>query len=189
MSVTDKAVSPAPKRRGGWSLKRFAKDQRGSTAIEFVLLIFPFTLMMFAVIETGLSFGAQQVMSNATDDVARSFRVGELRPGTASFDDIRSLVCNEMSILVSDDCPGLEIDLQTYTDFSTIPLDIPRTGDGDLDTSGFGYNPGASGTVNQIRVFYSWPVYLDFMRKYLAEMPGGNTLLYSTLTWKNEPFL
>ncbi len=187
MSGTEKQVSPAPT-RGRWSLKRFAKDQRGSTAVEFVLLIFPFTVMMFAVIETGLSFGSQQVMSNVADDVARSFRVGEIRPETASFEDVRSVVCNEMSFLVSDGCPGLEIDLKTYTDFSLIPLDIPRTSDGDLDTSGFGWDPGGSGSVNQIRVFYRWPVYLDFMRKYLSETPDGNTLLYSTLTWKNEPY-
>ena len=189
MSGTENQASLMTGRQGRWSFRRFTKDRRGSTAIEFVLLIFPFTLMMFAVIETGLSFAAQQVMSNAADDVSRSFRVGELRAETISENDVWGLVCNEMSFLVQGACPGLQVDLQTYDDFSDIPLGIPRDEEGALDTSGFDYTPGGAGSINQIRVFYSWPVYLDFMRKYLSEMPDGKTLLYSTLTWKNEPFL
>jgi Flp pilus assembly protein TadG len=187
MSVSEnKALSAAGRVRR--RVLRFARDERGSNPIEFALLIFPFVLMMFAVIETGLSFAAQQVMSNATDDVSRSLRVGDILPADVSESGIKTLICGEISFLVAAGCPGLNVDLQTYASYSQVPLTIPKLPNGDLDTANFHVAPGGSGSKNQLRVFYRWPVYLDFMRKYLATMPGGKTLLYSTLTWQNEPY-
>jgi Flp pilus assembly protein TadG len=169
-------------------LRRFCKDERGSNAIEFVILIFPFTLLMFAVIETGVSFGGQQLLSNAADDVARSLRTNVVTQANATPAAIRDAVCDQISFLVATGCPGLEIDLRSYANFRDIPLTIPRTASGDLDTSGFQIAPGPGGSRNHIRVFYRWPVMADFMRKHLAELPNGYTLLFTSLTWKNEPF-
>ncbi len=47
-------------------------------AIEFALIALPFFLLIFAIIEVSLSFTAQQVMSNAADDIARQLRTGEI---------------------------------------------------------------------------------------------------------------
>jgi Flp pilus assembly protein TadG len=183
--------NPAPslvKKRGLRRFRRFARDERGSTAIEFVMLIFPFILMMFAIIETGLSFATQQVMSNATDDLARSLRVGDIRPEDVTVAGVHDAICDQISFMVAAGCPGLSIDLKTYATFGAVPLAIPKTVSGDLNIAGFAATPGGTSSRNQIRVFYTWPVYLNFMRKYLAELPGGNTLLYATLTWQNEPY-
>jgi Flp pilus assembly protein TadG len=189
MSGTENPAPSPVKKRGLRRFRRFAKDERGSTAIEFVLLVFPFILMMFAIIETGLSFASQQVMSNAADDIARSIRVNEIKQADVTAASVRDAICDEISFMVAASCPGLFVDLKTYAKFSDVPLTIPWTAGGDLDTSGFGVASGGSMSKNQIRVFYKWPIYLNFMRKYIASMPGGYTLLYSTLTWQNEPYL
>jgi Flp pilus assembly protein TadG len=188
MNGTEKSDPLPMKAQGLRRFRSFAKDERGSNAIEFSLLVLPFMLMMFAIIETGLSFATQQVMSNATDDLARSLRVGEILPGDVSAAGVHDAICGKISYMVATGCPGLSVDLQTYATFAAVPLAIPRTASGDLNTAGFGVSPGGSMSKNQIRVFYRWPVYLDFMAKHLAELPGGNTLLYSTLTWQNEPY-
>jgi Flp pilus assembly protein TadG len=180
------ASEPVVKKRYNL-LRRFSKDERGSNAIEFVLLIFPFTLMMFAVIETGVSFAAQQLISNAADDVARGLRVDTIKQADATPTSIKDAICNQISVLVAANCPELSIDLQTYTSFGVVPITIPRTPGGDLNTASFVIAPGPRGSINQIRVFYKWPIMADFMRKYLSDLPGGKTLLYSTLTWRNEP--
>jgi Flp pilus assembly protein TadG len=182
--------APSPvKERGLRRFRRFAKDERGSTAIEFVLLIFPFVLMMFAIIETGLSFATQQVMSNAADDLARSIRVNDVTQADITAAGVRDAICGQISFMVAAGCPGLYIDLKEYAHYSDVPLAIPRKGDGDLNTAGFGITPGGSTTKNQIRVFYRWPIYTNFMRRYLSNLPNGYTLLYATLTWQNEPFI
>lgn len=189
MTATQDPISKPAGRRRFKLLRRLGSDERGSTAIEFVLLIFPFTLMMFAVIETGLSFAAQQIMSNAADDLSRSLRVGNILQADATDASVYNAICDEIEMMVATNCPELVIDLQTYTSYGAIPLAIPRLSNGDLNSAGFGVSPGGPGTINQIRVFYRWPIMADFMRKYLSELPGGKTLLYSTLTWKNEPYI
>jgi Flp pilus assembly protein TadG len=188
MNGTENPTPFPVKKRGLRRFRRFAKDERGSTAIEFVLLIFPFVLMMFAIIETGLSFATQQVMSNAADDLARSLRVGNLQPANVTAAGVKSTICDQISFMVAAGCPGLEVDLKTYASFSAIPITIPLDGNGALNTAGFAVTPGGPTKKNQIRVFYRWPVYLNFMKKYLSNLPGGNTLLYTTLTWQNEAY-
>ena len=57
---------------------RFCRDRDGSTVIEFGMLALPFLLLLFAILETCISFAAQQLMANATDDVARQIRTGHV---------------------------------------------------------------------------------------------------------------
>ena len=105
------------KRRG--VVRRFGKDKRGSVAIEFVMLILPFTLLVFAVIETCISFAGQQIMANITDDLSRSLRTGQLQASSSNPNaEVRKLVCEQIGVLVAAGCPGLVLDLKEYASFS-----------------------------------------------------------------------
>ncbi len=182
----------APRRRGLAS--RFRRSERGSVVIEFAALIVPFAMLVFAILESCISFAAQQVLSNATDDVARQFRTGQLRP--ADLEErpnlVKDEICAKLEVLVSPGCPELVIDLKSYTTFQeAADKRIGFTGTGknkDIDTTGFGIDPGQSGSKNQLRVFYRWPVMTDFMRKSMSNLKGGKTLLFASVTWQNEPF-
>lgn len=44
---------------GDGLLRRFRKNRRGTVAIEFALIALPLFLLIFAIIEVGLSFMAQ----------------------------------------------------------------------------------------------------------------------------------
>ena len=63
----------------GWRRALLRRFYRGATAraalaIEFTLLAIPFFHgSSFAVLESSISFAAQQVMANAADDIARQF--------------------------------------------------------------------------------------------------------------------
>src|SRR5690606_10415634 len=93
---------------------RFRRDGKGSIAIEFGVLALPFFLLIFAILESCISFAAQQLMSNVTDDVARQFRTGQLRSATITEEDLHDRICAELEIVVTSGCPGLEIDLKRY---------------------------------------------------------------------------
>ncbi len=58
---------------------RFLRDRSGSTAIEFAALALPFSMLVFAILESCIAFAGQEVMANATDDVARQLRTGQVR--------------------------------------------------------------------------------------------------------------
>lgn len=178
-----------PQRQAGLgTIRRYGRDSRGSVAIEFGILAVPFLALVFAVFESCMSFAAQQLMSNATDEIARDVRTGELRAAALNDASLKDLVCARLKLIVDDSCPELEVDMQQYARFSNVPTRVPFTASGDINTAGFRVTPGGASTINQLRVFYRWPVMTDFMRASMSNLPNGKTLLFSSATWRNEPF-
>lgn len=172
--------------------RKFAKDQQGSTAIEFTMLALPFTLLVFAILESCLSFAGQQLLSNAADTVARQVRTGQLKAAVLDETRLRQEICDNIKLLVADDCPGLEVDLREYPNFAAAAAEkVKYIGEGenrDIDTSDFAVTPGKTLSKNMLRVFYRWPIMTDIMRKRLSTLKGGTTLHFAAVTWQNEPF-
>jgi Flp pilus assembly protein TadG len=167
----------------------FMRDRSGATAIEFAMLALPFSLLLFAILESCISFAAQQVLSNAADDIARQLRTGQIRASTVTEPQLKSLICERIDIIVTSGCPGLVVDLRQFTTFEQAAAQkIKYTPGGDLDTTGFQVKPGPSMSRNMLRVFYKWPVMTDFMRSYMTNLKGGYTLHFASVTWQNEPF-
>ncbi|MBP0440560.1 TadE/TadG family type IV pilus assembly protein [Tianweitania sediminis] len=184
-------TTPAPRCTSLRGLFRsFRQHRGGSTAIEFVALAIPFSLLVFAILESCLSFAGQQMLSNTADDIARELRTGQLRPAQVSGTKLEDMICERMGVIAPGDCKAnLEVDLRQFTSFAdAAAVRIRLTADDDIDTSGFAINPGASGTINMLRVFYRWPVITDLMRRSMSNLKGGNTLQFATATWQNEPF-
>lgn len=180
-------AKPGATRRFG--LKRFRRDTRGAVAIEFVVLAIPFALLVFAILESCISFAAQQVLSNATDNIARQLRTGQIKASAVTKESLKTMICDRLEIIVADGCPGLEVDLRRFNTFADAAGErIKLTSDRDIDTSGFGVSPGPSMSKNMLRVFYRWPVMTDFMRKSMSNLKDGKTLHFATATWQNEPF-
>lgn len=176
---------------GSWRrslLARFVRNRRGSTAIEFTILAIPFSMLVFAVLESCISFAAQQVMANTADDIARQFRTGQIKAEDLTKQEVRDLICDRMQIIVSPGCPGLEVDLQSYATFAEAAQVGVKFNNGDIDTDDFDIAPGPSMSKNMLRVFYRWPVITDFMRKSMANLPDGKTLHFASVTWQNEPY-
>ncbi len=189
-TARDTRVEGRKARDGRRRWGRFVRNADGAVAIEFAALIIPFCLLVFAILESCISFAAQQILSNATDDVARQFRTGQIRQADldADSDLVKDKICVKLEMLVAAGCPDIEIDLKSYATFKEAADKRIAFKDNDIDTEGFDIVPGPSGSKNQLRVFYRWPVMTDFMRKSMSNLRGGKTLLYATVTWQNEPF-
>ncbi len=169
-------------------LSRFVKNREGSAAIEFAALALPFSFLIFAILESCLSFAAQQVLANAADKVARELRTGQVL--AAGFDEtaLRDKICADLSIIVTAGCPGLEVDLKEYATYAAAAaVKVKFKPNNDIDTTGFAVTPGKSQTKNMLRVFYRWPVITEFMRDSMSSV-DGKAILFSTVTWQNEPF-
>lgn len=193
---TDHTIQTGPEapgiraRRRFWRglTRRFVRNQSGVVAIEYAILALPFFLIVFAIIETGVRYTAQQLLSNSSETIARQFRTGVLIADDITPNQVRDAICTSMEILVKTGCPDLLVDLQHYTTFADVPTQLPLKADGDINSTGFKIDPGERLTINQLRVFYRWPVMTDIMRDRLSSMPNGKTLLFSTITWQNEPY-
>jgi len=180
----------------GWTRlrSRFLGDRRGSTAMEFAMLALPFALLVFAILESCISFAGQEVMANVTDDIARQLRTGQLRPADVAGSKLQNMICAKLEIIVAKNCPGLLVDLREYPTFADAATASFKIVNGDIvltqgtNSTSFGVSPGLAESRNMLRVFYKWPVMTDFMAKSMANLKDGNTLHFASVTWQNEPF-
>ncbi|WP_292073806.1 TadE/TadG family type IV pilus assembly protein [Mesorhizobium sp.] len=172
----------------------FFSDRRGSTAMEFAMLAIPFALLVFAILESCISFAGQEVMANITDDVARQLRTGQLQKSNVTEASIKQLICSRLEIMVAKDCPGLLVDLREYPSFADAATagyringnQIVLTQSGSDKT--FTTSPGLAESINMLRVFYKWPVMTDLLAKQMQNFTDGTTLHFASVTWQNEPF-
>lgn len=182
-------------------LARFARDRRGSTAIEFAALAIPFALLVFAILESCLSFAGQEVLTNATDDIARQLRTGQLKANAVTVDSLKQKICYELEILMANECTSrLKVDLRKYDSYIEAAGHSYKIANGEIvlmkgtavDTKQFVAEPGGEETINMLRVFYKWPVITDFLAKSMAGLNFDGkrdaTLHFATNTWFNEPY-
>lgn len=180
-------------------LGRFARDRRGVTVIEFGLLATPFFLLVFAILESCISFASQELMINATDNVARQFRTGQIKKNDATEAMVKQKICDQMSVLAAGDCLNrIEVDLRSFVTFAQAADfgfrirkknnvdDVQLTNRGADDD--FAFTPGLSMSKNILRVFYKWPVLTDYMALWMSNMNGTDTLHFASAVWQNEPF-
>lgn len=167
---------------------RFWRDRRGGVAGEFAILVFPFALLIFATLESCISFAAQEVLSNATDDVARLLRTGQVKAAGLDETKLKGLICERIEIVTPAGCPDLVVDLREYATFEAAAAQRVAIKDKDIDTTGFDVKPGKSMTKNMLRVFYRWPVIADLMSKTMSNLKDNKTLHFASVTWQNEPF-
>jgi Flp pilus assembly protein TadG len=169
-------------------IRRLARERKGTVAVEFSILIMPFVALLFAILESTLSFTTQQLLTNAVDRVAREVRTGRIKGPALTGGKLHANICSRIALMAPDGCPDLLVDLNNYPTFAAVPKTIPWTPGGDINSGGFTVNPGGPQSINQLRVFYRWPVMTDFLRASMSNLPGGKTLLLSSATWRNEPF-
>jgi Flp pilus assembly protein TadG len=168
-------------------LRRFRRDSKGATAVEFSLLIFPFLLLLFSIIEVCVGFMAQQLLSDAVDRVARQLRTGELREADVKGTKLHNLICGRIEIFVPSGCPALSVNLQAYTNFAAVPTREIVTDEGRLRSETIA--PGGPVTINQLNALYRWPLLTDVIRRQMPNANGDGTWpLFATNTWQNEPF-
>lgn len=186
------SVSAGPERpkKRRMLLRPFLRDKRGATAIEFAILALPFSALLFAILESCISFASQQLMANITDDIARRLRTGQIREAEIQDnpEKLKKMICDQLDVVVTANCPGLDVDLQSFDSFDKIAAIRVKYLNKDLDTTGFKVDPGPAMSKNLLRVFYRWPVMTDFLKISMSNLDGGKVLHFASAAWQNEPF-
>jgi Flp pilus assembly protein TadG len=169
-------------------VRRFIRQQDGATAVVFGLVVAPFLAMVFAIMETALVFFAGQALETAGLHRARLIMTGQAQTQGFSQAQYKNAVCAKIYGLFN--CQGgLYVDVKKYNAFSSIDNSkLPVDGNGNLQTSSFGYQPGGPGDIVVVRLIYQWPVYVSLLGLNLSDSAGGNRILMSTIAFRNEPY-
>jgi Flp pilus assembly protein TadG len=179
--------------------RAFRRDERGATAVEFALVIFPFMLILMGIIELGLMFLGVATLDFGTFEASRDIRTGVAQ--TAGMDEaaIRTAIC-ENAIGLPNCEARLRVDLRAFPDWNAAagrpePInDAFAAGDGSRwqDELEFDPNTGPN-TIVIMRAFYEWdmftPLIGDIMRDARFGAGGEPRLMVSSASiFLTEPF-
>ena len=168
------------------AIRSFSRNRRGSAAVEFAMIAVPFFMMLFAIIETGLVFFAQQALETATQDTARLLLTGQAQNAGYSQSQFKTALCNNLSSMF--DCTnGIYINVQNFSSFAGVSATNPIDASGNF-VNNFGYAPGGSGVITLVQVYYMWPLFVTSLGYNYANVNGHYRLLAATAAFRNEPY-
>jgi Flp pilus assembly protein TadG len=170
-------------RSGTALLRRFFRQDRATSSVEFALLATPFLALALGIIQTAIVFFAGQSLETAAAAAGRLVMTGQAQTQGWSAAQFKEQVCNQIQGMLN--CGGLYIDVQYYSSFGSVNLASPVS-NGNLNTADMGYNPGAPGSVVVVRLYYPYPVYFNVIG--LNNLSGGRSLLTATAVFQNEPY-
>lgn len=168
--------------------RRWLRDQRGGEAIEMAIVGAPFIALVFALVELGLVFLVSTTLENATDEVTRQIRTGQVQTSGGTAATVKTAICNEMSWLGSNCTANLNLDVRTFTSFAgqSAPPN-PVTG-GVVNPAKFCWDPGGAGSVVLVRGYYTWNLILPVLNAGLINAGGTKRLINTVISFRNEPY-
>ncbi len=173
-------------------LRRWRRDQQGTTAVEFAIVGVPFLMMCFGVITVGLHFLTTYSLENAVERAGRLIRTGQAQTSMMSADQFKQQVCVNAASYI--DCTSkLKVHVQSWADFGSITPKACLDASGNMAGSGNGGDPvgnssGGASRVVLITACYEWELAarLPFLR--LGKMNNGSALIQAATTFRTEPY-
>ena len=181
-----------PSRR---TLRAFRRNQDGVTAIEFGIVIMPFLALLFAIVETALSFWSTQVLETAVANASRTIYTGQFQqanpnPATAAA-KFKDALCgtkaqnNEKAMVLFNCQTAVHIDVRKFSP-GTQPPNVTK--DGALDPTAFGYQATGPNEIVLVRVAVELPVFVNILGSASTGLKNGKRLIMASATFRNEPF-
>jgi len=168
--------------------RNFARNARGSAAIEFALIAPAFFLILFAMIETGIAYFANSAVEKAAIDAARLVRTGQVQSEGMTKDAFRTFVCDRIQPFLACDS-HLLIEVRASSQFAGSQFINPINSQGEFKQGELDiFQPGGPGEVVLVRIFYTWDLFTPLFSEYFANMATGQRLLSATIAFRNEPF-
>jgi len=167
-------------------LSRFKRATSGVTAIEFSLVAVPFFFLLYAIIDISMIFFSSTMLENGVASAARQIRTGKVQSTNMTPEQFRTLVCNEISLLLACDA-RLAIDVRKYAGFSDAAFEPVLDGNGNL-TGQMNFDPGTAGDVVIVRAFYTWSMLTPSIAPMFTNMSGNKRLIEASTAFRNEPF-
>jgi Flp pilus assembly protein TadG len=169
--------------------RRFGRDERGVTALEFGFLALPFFTIIFAILETAMVFFASQVLDSAVEDASRMIRTGRAQSANYNLTNFRTYLCGYTFNLF--DCSQIKITVKTITKFadattgnSVQTCTVTACNWTVLES----YSPGVGRNVEQVSAYYRWPLIVVLPYFNLKNQPDNYRMLSATRVFRNEPF-
>lgn len=166
-------------------LRRFWRNRRASTVVEFALVAPVFFALLFAILETGIMFLAGQLLETITQKSARMILTGQAQTASYTSAQFATYVCSQVPALFN--CNNISIDVKSYPSFSSVNFSSQIDSNSNFISNNLQYNPGGPGDIVVVRLFYQWPLIVTGLGWNPSNLAGNKRLLVGTAAFKNEP--
>jgi len=167
------------------ALRRFRRNRRGSSAVEFALVAPVFFALLFAIIETALVFFAGQVLETGVQDTGRLIYTSQT-PGLAA--DFKQPLCDRVATLFS--CAGLCVDVRSYSAGTAITITDPIDASGNFNGTCVYQPPTDLSQTVVVRAFYQWPLVVTGLGYNIANIgrdtANSKRLLAATSAFRSQ---
>ncbi|HEX7775689.1 MAG TPA: TadE/TadG family type IV pilus assembly protein [Parvibaculum sp.] len=177
---------PLTKTSFGFRVRRLARAENGSVAVEFALTAIPFFTLLFAIFEAGIVFFATSTLDQALNDAARTIRTGQAQTASTTVSQLTTTICNNV-VLLSNCTANLKLDVRVYSSFSGVTFPSVMNANGTVNTASLQFNMGGAGDIVLIRAFYVWNIMSPFATG-LSNNTSSTRLLQSSVAFRNEPY-
>lgn len=161
------------------------RNKQGAAAVEFALLVLPFFLFLFCILDMALMFFVDSALDSALHTAARSVRVGSAHSNNWNLATFKSNVCNGMALAFS--CQDeLLVKTTAMSDFSSMSFTSPVSGGVLSVTESF--SPAASGDYVMIQAFLPWNSLMASVGANVNTLADGTYVLSAAVVFRNEPF-
>lgn len=178
--------------------RRRILGNRGAVLIEFAMIATPFFALLLAVIQTSLTYFANEALETAVEGAARSIVTGENQLADSDGADkgmtneqlaqrFRDATCKRLLVFMK--CSRLMAEVRSSDNWKSVDTSLPTIqfdSNGNI-TNKFDYNTGSQGAIVMVRLMYLWPITADPLIG-LANLGNGQRLLVATSVAKTEAY-
>lgn len=176
-------------RKFSGAVKRACVDSKGATAVEFALLIFPFLMLLFAIMESALQLFITSALDTAVRKEARVLQIGAAQTAQTSAASFKQAICEQ--IPMPNACDNLIVDVRTVSDWHNITTRFSNSSESDRRLSAIGSPQFCLATDNQIvlvRAFLQLPVISGFWLVSGPDATGDTRGVTANHLFRVEPF-
>ena len=184
--------------------RRFLRDRRGATAVEFAILGLPFLLAMLAILEYGYVYLIGASLDNATTTAARLVRTGQVQTTSITYtdpvtgkpaqtsvpitaDQFASIVCSNMSWI--GNCKSQIVVSSQLESSWTGQTSFPPTANGAMQPqSAMPFNVGADNCIILIHSYLPWTMVTPSLWASATKLNNNSVVLGAASLIVNEPY-
>jgi Flp pilus assembly protein TadG len=174
-------------------LRRFRSEQTAATAVEFAMVSLPFFALLYTIFEIAFLFVTGEALDTSVDAAARQLLTGQAQTssGTTAINSMATFkqyaLCPALPAIIT--CSQVQVNVAQVSSFSAVTLGAPVSNHV-LDTSGWGYQPCASGQIMKVEAVYPVTALTSFWTSTYTVTVNGSSqrVLYTSSVFRCEPY-
>lgn len=168
--------------------RRFRRDRRGATAVEFAMISPLFFGFLFAILESGTLYLRVTALETGVEEAKRVTLTGQVAGSgapTQQIEKFKTAFCDKISWLIT--CSEVKFDVRAFTVFGDAAMPSPIK-NGAFDPKNLDFNPGKPCQIVVIRAYYEVSSLTALIRNDVSQLSNGKVLLVGSAAFKNEPY-